>query len=229
MSHQHCSWNEMKPATMSFCEGLVCDSWLIQPSNAISSLSFVIIGICLLNIMRKEKETGIFYLFPVSAILVGITSFLYHASWTFFFQVFDVSSMFMLSCLLLSFNLWRLGHLHFKSLILFYVVSVVSSSAFMVIVQGQSGEILFSIQVILLLGLELFMFLKKHKIDYHYFYYSIATFLVAFIIWTLDAKEILCWKNNHFFQGHSLWHLLNAICFYFLYRFYKQFRPSIES
>lgn len=229
MSHQHCSWNDMKPATMSFCENLVCDSWLIQPSNAISSLSFVVIGLCLLAIIKKENEKGIFYLFPISAILVGITSFLYHASWTFFFQVFDVSSMFMLSCLLLSFNLWRLGVLRFKSLISFYIISVILSSTSMVLIQGQSGEIIFSIQVVLLLALEFFMYLKKHKIDYQYFYYSIFTFLVAFVIWTLDAKKILCWEDNHLFQGHSIWHLLNAICFYFLYRFYRQFRPLFKA
>lgn len=30
----------------------------------------------------------------------------------------------------------------------------------------------------------------------------------------------------HFLQGHAVWHVLNAFCFYFLYRFYLQSRPA---
>lgn len=216
-----CSWMNLEPATMHFCEELMCGHMLIQPSNAISSLGFVLIGILL---WKKISEKSIYLLFPISAILVGITSFLYHASWTFFFQIFDVSSMFMLSCLLLSFNLWRLKVLKKKFLSLFYVISLLLSTSLMVLIKGQSGEIIFSIEVALVVLSELILFFKKDGTTYKYFHYAFGTFLLAFTIWILDVKEIVCDKHNHFLQGHSAWHLLNAVCFYFLYKFYIQFK-----
>ena len=55
---------------------------------------------------------------------------------------------------------------------------------------------------------------------------ALGTFLLAFGIWILDVKEIVCDAKNHFLQGHAVWHVLNAFCFYFLYRFYRQFQPE---
>src|ERR1700751_1697672 len=113
---------------MSFCEALTPGP-LAQPANAVSSLAFCAVG---LSLYRTMKERNALLLFPISAFLVGITSFLYHASWTFFFQVFDVSSMFMLSFLLISFNAARLGYVAPQRLSAFYVGLVSLSIAIMV-------------------------------------------------------------------------------------------------
>jgi hypothetical protein len=214
----------MEEATMHFCEELLCGSWLVQPANAISNISFVLVGIYLLSLIKNKKS--IYILFPISAILVGITSFLYHASWTFFFQIFDVSSMFMLSCLLLSFNLWRLGIIKERFLALIYVALVLASALSMIVIKGQWGEILFAIEVIILLASELYLSRKVQGTHYFNFLMALGTFALAFTIWSLDVKEIVCLKDNHILQGHALWHILNSICFIFLYKFYKQFKSQ---
>jgi hypothetical protein len=219
-----CSWNGMEMATMHFCEELRCGTWLVQPANAISNISFVFVGIYLLSLIKNKKS--IYLLFPISAILVGITSFLYHASWTFFFQVFDVSSMFMLSCLLLSFNLWRLKIIQEKSLPMTYAALVVASALSMIIIKGKWGEILFAIEVIVLLFSEIYLSRKIKGTHYANFLKALGTFVLAFTIWTLDVKEIVCVKDNHILQGHALWHILNSICFIFLYKFYAQFKKE---
>ena len=222
-----CSWLDMEPATMHFCEELVCNSFLVQPANAISNVAFVIVGIYLLEIMKDQPK--IFYIFPISAILVGITSFLYHASWTFFFQIFDVSSMFILSCLLLSFNIWRLGLISTKKLIPTNLILVIISSLLMILIKGKSGEFIFGVEVVSVLILEFILFKRnRDSIVYKYLNYSIFTFALAFFIWIMDVKEIWCLKENHIIQGHAVWHILNSFCFYFLYKFYLQFQGQVN-
>lgn len=210
---------------MHFCEALTRGP-LAQPANAISSLAFVFVGLYLFRIVR---EKGIFLLFPVSAVLVGITSFLYHASWTFFFQVFDVSSMFMLSCLLLSFNAWRLELLSRRALPLVYAVLVVASAGAMVTLKGKSGEFIFGVEVAVVAASEAVLASRRTGTEYRFFVWALATFLGAFGIWLLDVKGIVCAPDDHVLQGHAVWHVLNAFCFYFLYRFYRQFLPAAES
>jgi hypothetical protein len=217
-----CSWGGWAPATMHFCEELTCGP-LVQPANAVSSLAFVAVGLYLFRIAGRRS---IFTLFPVSAVLVGVTSFLYHASWTFFFQVFDVSSMFMLSCLLLAFNVWRLGLIKERELPFAYAALLAASILSMVILKGRSGEILFAAEVGVFLLTEAVLARRRTGTRYEFFVRGFAAFLAAFAIWILDVREIVCDPKNHVLQGHAVWHVLNSFCFYFLYRFYRQFSPS---
>jgi hypothetical protein len=216
-----CSWGGWPPATMHFCEELTC-GLLVQPANAISSLAFVVAG---LYLYRRAPRRSLLLLFPVSAVLVGITSFLYHASWTFFFQVFDVSSMFMLSCLLLSFNAWRLGLIKDERLPFLYAGLLLSSILAMVTLKGKSGEILFAVEVVIYLLTEAVLAKMRKETNYRWFLIAFGTFFAATAIWALDVREIVCDAGNHYLQGHAVWHVLNAFCFVFLYRFYEQFPP----
>jgi hypothetical protein len=205
---------------MHFCEGLTRGP-MVQPANALSSLAFVVVGAYLFRLVRADRP--VFRLFPISAVLVGITSFLYHATWTFFFQVFDVSSMYMFSCLLLAFNAWRLELVTQRRLPLLYAALLAASVAFMATVKGKSGETLFGFEVAALIASELVLSRRRPGTDYRFFWRTAATFFTAFGIWILDVKEIVCDPNNHFMQGHAVWHVLTSFCFYLLYRFYRQF------
>jgi hypothetical protein len=217
-----CSWFGWPPATMHFCEELVCGP-LVQPANAVSSLAFVFVG---LHLFRQERRRSILTLFPASAVLVGVTSFLYHASWTFFFQVFDVSSMFMLSCLLLSFNAWRLGLVAERSLVRLYVALLAVSIAALLTARGRSGEWLFAAEVAGVVLSEAVLARTRTGTRYADFARAAALFGAAFAIWILDVRGILCAPANHYLQGHAVWHVLNAFCFVYLRRFYSQFLPE---
>ena len=204
---------------MHFCEEITHGP-LAQPANAVSSLFFCVVGLFLFRIVRKRD---VLLLFPISAVLVGVTSFLYHASWTFYFQVFDVSSMFMLSCLLISFNAWRLGIISRKSLPFAYVMLLALSIAGMITIRGKSGEYLFGGEIAVVAALEGILASRRLGTDYADFLKALGIFLAAYAIWLLDVHEIVCAPKNHWLQGHAVWHVLNAFCFYFLYRFYAQF------
>jgi hypothetical protein len=212
-------WFGWPPATMHFCEELT-SGMLVQPANAVSSLAFCVVGYFLFRVHRKRD---VFLLFPISAVLVGITSFLYHASWTFFFQVFDVSSMFMLSCLLISFNAWRLGLVSRRRLPRVYALLLAISIAGMVTLKGKSGEYIFGVEIAAVAALEALLASRGAAADYADYLKALGIFLAAYAIWLLDVREIVCAPRNHFLQGHAVWHVLNAFCFWFLYRFYRQF------
>jgi hypothetical protein len=215
-------WYGWAPATMHFCEALTGGP-MAQPCNAVSSLAFVAVG---LYLFRLCSGRSLYRLFPVSCVLVGVSSFLYHASWTFFFQVFDVSSMYMMSCLLLSFNAWRLGLLSSRRLPEAYAVLVAASIVVMVMLKGRSGETLFGIEIAAAAAMEALLLKRGSGARYGHFVRGLAVFLAALAVWVLDVKEIVCAPENHYLQGHALWHVLNALCFYFMYRFYRQFSPD---
>ncbi|HXS99327.1 MAG TPA: ceramidase domain-containing protein [Elusimicrobiota bacterium] len=212
-------WFGWSPATMHFCEALTAGP-LAQPANAVSSLAFCAVGV---SLYRTMQEKNALLLFPISAFLVGITSFLYHASWTFFFQVFDVSSMLMLSCLLMSFNAARLSLVDKRRLPVVYVALLVLSIAALVTLRGKSGEYIFGVEIALVAAMEAVLARRRLGTDYAPFLKALAVFLAAYAIWLTDVHELVCAPDNHYLQGHAVWHVLNAFCFYFLYRFYRQF------
>jgi hypothetical protein len=212
-------WFGWSPATMHFCEALTPGP-LAQPANAVSSLAFCAVGV---SLFRAENPKGALLLFPISAVLVGITSFLYHASWTFFFQVFDVSSMFMLSCLLISFNAWRLKLVSRERLPVLYAVLLILSIATLLTIRGKSGEYIFGVEIVVAAAFEAILARRRSGTDYEPFLKAFGVFLAAYAIWLLDVHELVCARDNHYLQGHAVWHVLNAFCFYFLYRFYRQF------
>lgn len=53
---------------------------------------------------------------------------------------------------------------------------------------------------------------------------SLAVFAIAFGVWSLDMEKIWCPNGPRYvswFNGHSLWHFLCAVCLLFIYMFYR--------
>lgn len=65
----------------------------------------------------------------------------------------------------------------------------------------------------------------RHDRDfsYRYFLLTLATYAMAGTVWYLDLRKVVCFPTSTLFQGHALWHLLNALVFVFLTKFYLQF------
>ncbi|HEX4048255.1 MAG TPA: hypothetical protein VH309_10495, partial [Elusimicrobiota bacterium] len=104
-----------------------------------------------------------------------------------------------------------------------YAALVVASVAGMVALKGKSGEFIFGAEVAVVAASEAVLASRRTGTEYRFFAWALGTFLAAFGIWLLDMKGIVCAPDDHILQGHAVWHVLNAFCFYFLYRFYRQF------
>lgn len=219
--------NFIKP-TITFCESNLC-SHISQPANTWSNLAFVFVGIFLWFLSRRSTSTFLKLLAPL-AIIMGLASFFYHASYTFFGQLLDLGSMFLFSSYLLVFNLRRLsGHiLSGKTLLLIYVllnaISIICVYFIRTVHDFNIGIPIFTLQIIAVLLVE--FFIRKKSINYRltYLLIALAALAVGWGIWLLDYMKI--WCNNatfHWINGHALWHIISAISLIFVYKFYYQF------
>ncbi len=216
-----CPWDGFDPAVLEFCEAMVC-GWIRQPANTWSNLAYVIAGIVVLR-HRDEKVPAAVKSIGVAAILVGIMSFVYHASMTFFGEVLDFGSMFLFSSTLVTLNLLRLRLIRSEHWLRLHLSLILFSLAMLVFFRTIGKEI-FGIQIAAAILMEAYMFkTSKQKIVYLPYMLGIGFFFLSYAAWLLDYHKIVCDPHNHWLQGHAAWHILNSTAFVFAYRFYVQF------
>lgn len=186
----------------------------------------VIVGIYLIYASWKNPNIFLKILGPI-AILIGLSSFFYHASWTLLGEFFDLGSMFLLSAWLITFNINRLrpninkrflailfGGIFAFSIVVLYFTKFTGGFEY--------GKYIFAIEILVALILECAIY-KKEKGQYkiNNFAAALVILLVAFFIWYLDRARVGCNPATaHIFNGHALWHFLNGVIILFVYRFY---------
>lgn len=214
-------WDQFPPATLEFCEELL-NGWIRQPANAWSSFGFVAIGTYLW--FKTPVNKAWLHIFAIGSILVGLTSAIFHSTMTFAAQFFDVSSMFLTSGMLVTLNLMRLGWIQSKHIYKALALMQAMAMLLMYSLQGSSGEQIFSLQVTFIVLSEIFLIRRDKPGIRKYRWWTAAAFSygTATLIWILDIRKIWCNPENHFFNGHVVWHLLSALVVLFLYRFYEE-------
>ena len=223
--YENCPWDQCVPATFDFCEENRC-GWVAQPANTWSNIAFVIAGIYLIIRYWKDKWAPIKHL-PIILIFLGISSGLYHASCIFTFQAADLSSMFLCSVLFLTLNLRRLNIINKHQIYLFFWGLTISSIVILAVFH-KFGRLAFTIQVVSVIITEFMIFHAKAKNIQFFSYYKemllgLGSFLIGYIVWILDLKQLITSPENHYFQGHALWHVFCALSLVFFYRFYNRF------
>jgi hypothetical protein len=216
-----CPWDGFSPATVHFCENRLC-SWISEPANTWSNLGFVAVGVYLL-VRASQLHRAPLSLIGITCTLVGIGSFLFHMSGTLFGEMVDVSTMLLISGLMLSLEIRRLVPR----------MTAVQTAALYVAINGvfelvllsfpHLGIPLFAFQVLLFIAIHITCRLKKLDADYHFVRWLFWGFGLAFSIWVLDWTGTACDANMHLFNGHAAWHLINAGCMYFYFRYQTQF------
>ena len=48
---------------------------------------------------------------------------------------------------------------------------------------------------------------------------ALVAFLVAFAVWTVDLRHIVCFPDS-VFQGHAVWHVLNGVATFNIYMYF---------
>jgi len=228
-----CPWDSFEPAAMHFCERELC-AWIEQPANTWSNLTYVIVGLVLIALAFREGKRWLAVIGLIE-IPLGLGSMVFHASSTHFGEVIDVGMMYLFSCYVLVFNFKRwLAKRHERSLrggtlmsgaqaTALYLLLSGGSIAAVALFRGEIGIWIFAIQAWLAGDFETRIYRHyRDPISYRPLVGLVLTFAVAWGVWWLDLLEIACNPDNHFLQGHAVWHVLNAFCFVFLYRFYAQ-------
>jgi len=217
-----CPWDHFSSATIHFCENQLC-SYIVKPAETWSNIGYVLVGIYILYLCKKENNPHLRVLGLVG-ICLGFMSATFHATGTFFGEFLDVSSMYLLTATGISFNSRRLFQLSFTKARALFIL-ILSLSMGLLLLFRPIGITLFGIQFVTAVILEVILFFKsKERAAYRYFLYMVVTFLTAWCVWWLDLLKIWCNPDNHLFNGHAFWHLETALIFYFIYRFFCQFK-----
>jgi len=154
---------------------------------------------------------------------LGVTSAFYHASFSFYGQFFDNIGMFLIVLWCFSYNFVRLTPIIKRREFLFIYGFLVFAAAYVNLALPEIRRYAFGVTIGIFIIEQIIIDLIKKPwesgIEYYFFAGGFVTIAIAFTIWSLDQNG-LC-DPNSIFQGHGLWHILNAVVCYFLYLFYK--------
>ena len=224
---QGCPWSGWTPPNVNWCEEELC-SWVVNPADSVSNLAYVAFGVLMLATARRGEDSQIVWLFGPASILVGLFSFAYHASYTYFFQFFDFVGMFIFCFAVITANAVRLRWIEPSGTLRFYVVGVAGLSALVPIVSKTQVPIQFLVLLLALviLGQEFAAFRRQRPSDPPtprlLFFAGLGLLGLALAASLADLTRTWCEPTNHWLQGHALWHVLSAGALYLLFRFYRQ-------
>ncbi len=231
---------------LEFCEENHWDKVVVQPANTWSNLGFLIVGLFMfvtgINDLRIKKEKGekgafrnLLAQYPVFSFLMGLSciylflgSFLYHASVRYLPQKLDITSMYFLTVVLMAFSLFRsrfLDHGKKREKILpWLIIAVIIANTFIFIyIMEINVNVLFPFFILTVFIGNLIYALRnnlKKSMARKALYLSFAVLAISFVMWILDREDIMC-NSGSIFQGHAIWHVLNALSIFLIYSHYR--------
>lgn len=224
VSEATCAWATWPPSTIAFCEARLC-GFPAEPANAWSNLAYVLAGIYVLVWVRRHRRRP---LWPagVTAIGIGIGSFAFHAFPTFYTEYADLVSMFLLSTYMLAVQLFRVAGLTVRQAVGGYAVMLLVCCVSLWI-HKDVGIAIFGVQLAMATAIEGVLYLRHPtglaRPRYRDFWGLIGVFLLSLTFWMLDLTGLVCDPDNHWLQGHALWHVTNSTCLIWMVRFASQF------
>lgn len=230
-------WTRFLPATClathCFCEFPRAGALVLQPANSWSSFGFVLVGYWILFAPRGSSAIRFggwpAAWFGFTAIVIGVGSFLLHATLTLWGQFYDVFGMYLLSGFLIAYAVQRWRDLpNWAAATLYLAVCAVLITSLWIV--PETRRWLFALVIVIAIAVEL-IFARPHRYNVRVslFGYGLILNAVAFGIWILDNTRTVCAPTS-WVQGHALWHLLGAAAVYFNYLYYRSERlPAVGS
>lgn len=199
----------MKP-TITYCEAAT-NGLIKRPYYAVSNFAFFFSAIYLF--LRKEKLAK---QFGVLAVLVGCASFLYDASFSYIFQIIDLSMMLVFINFLIIQNI----KLKSRNMYIGKTILLVFAVALIILLKGISGDVIFGFFVVFYIGQTLQRFGLKSSVMSKWGL-GFLLFLSGFFFWTLDYLKVYC-VSFGLLNGRSFFHYFTAISIVLLSEFYVE-------
>ena len=202
------------------CEAPRAAGWA-QPSNTYSNLGYVLAGLLVLgwagsqpllpngaNLMRRQQAYAL--VFGLAIVAIGLGSLFFHGTLTFAGQFTDLLGMYLLSNLLLVYNLARLFGLKGAAFAGLYI-GLTAALGGLMLAAPETRRYTFAAGIAGALILEGVLRLRRRpKMEPAWLLAALAVFGLAYGIWTLDLSGAWC-DPTSWLQGHALWHLLGAL------------------
>lgn len=213
---------------MNWCEPTIC-ALINEPANTWSNLGYMFVGV---YFILKWGSGGLKLLkhYGWVIFLMGLMSFIYHATNNFLTQIFDFLGMFGLTSFVLAFQVQRLQGKPLKNYLPpfagFFVIQIV-------LFYLAHWHKIFPIQSIIAIMalpiaiLEVILFTqdKERILKKPVFLVALLLLGVAVGFSLLDHHRVWCQPENVFLHGHVLWHLIGSVSMYLLGVYLK---PLIE-
>jgi hypothetical protein len=218
-----CPWEALARAPAEFCEESLC-GWIRQPGNTWSNIGFLLAGGAILYRAHREDAEHLRGLGYV-ALATGIGSAFFHASETLIGRFADWAGMYLGASYMLAVNVRRLSGWPPKTIRLVFWGNFLLGLALMVPAFRHPSVYYILETTFCCVLLEAILFVKQGKtVRYAWLIRYWLVFFVAYGLWMLDIKKILCDPGNHWISGHAVWHFLDAVALYFLFEYYRQFQ-----
>ena len=219
----------------AFCEA-ARPGLIKQPANTWSNLGFIAAGLFMayqlsqgtfhenINRFTQSNFTAIF--FSCIVVFLGPGSMAMHATETGLGGAFDMLSMYLIASFAASYSMqrffaWKNLTFTFSFICIIVVCETVGLYHEPLPIIDYAGNAIFGFFLTLTVVFEmLYSFTQKIAHQRKFGFASLGSLLLAFAIWNM-------WKDNSplcdpqsLIQGHAIWHLLDALAAYFLFRFY---------
>lgn len=218
-----------------FCEA-THDGLIKQPVNTWSNLAFMLAGLCAAwQIFRGKYAANvnaitrsIFYstFICVFMVLLCPGSMAMHATMTTVGGFFDMLSMYLIASFMMAYAIKRL----FSLGIPMFLCTFGSAMAMCLIAHFLnlplpfvhfSGNGIFALFVLLASCMEGWLvFIRNGNYEKKYGLLAIVFILSALTIWNLSQTGAPLCDPSSLVQGHGIWHILDALALYALFRFY---------
>lgn len=167
--------------------------------------------------LKSAPRDSLIRWFGPAALIVGISSFVYHASINFWTQLFDFFGM-NLFCALLIFAGLRKRFPKMKRLDSTWLLIVSTSLLGFTVVMDQLRLPIQLLIFALIVVIAVMEFKPKHRL----FLAAMGCFVVGGIASALDLTRFQCDPTNHWFQGHAVWHVVGALGMLLAFFHYRQ-------
>ncbi|WP_353950436.1 ceramidase domain-containing protein [Knoellia sp. S7-12] len=219
----------------SFCEA-ARDAFIKQPANTLSNLGFVVAGLAIAwHVSRRGTgalSASLGTAYAVLVVLLGPGSAAMHASQSALGGRLDVYSMYLLASFVFSYAAARLLALLFAGFAGLFVVvlgvcTIAEFTSADVPVVMTTGNAVFA--VLLLAGLVMEVVVRSRgasRLDLRWGLASAAVLVAAFVIWNTGKDGGPLCEPYSLLQPHAVWHVLDAVAAWLLFRFYASSRPG---
>ena len=220
----------------SFCEA-ARPGWIRQPVNTWSNLGFMVAGLAIAWHARRPSGwlpsgRGLTTALAVVVTLLGPASMAMHATQSALGGRLDLLSMYLIAGFAFAYALTRVlrrGAGTFAAAFgaSLLVCELVENLHVTVPVVHNGANLAFAVLLLVAILLEVVLIRRRRSPGAaRHGYAALAILLVAFAIWKVAQSDSPWCDPWSLLQGHGLWHLLDALAAYLLYRYYVKAGPT---
>ncbi len=225
-----CPWHpyaqEFGAPNIKWCEETMC-TWISEPSNAWSSLAFIVIALVLEYVSKKKRADFDTQFYVRLVFFVGLGSALYHASLNYLTQLIDYLIMYLVIFWGMAINLKAIGKVNDGNKFYFWggFVALAMVITHFFYISNIPVQFLIAIAALMFLFSE-YKVRSIEKRNYKFLIIGFGAICLGEVFSMLDLERVICNPNNHIFQAHALWHILSAIGLGAIYFHFIQKLPA---